>query len=108
MWSEVFLARFQVPTVGTADLVGTYMEAKYKFTTHLWGSARINVMMFGDVSDGEGGQARWDNNTWRMDLSTGWRFNKHWQLKLQYSYGEEQSPGIEGNNLFAVQITLRF
>lgn len=108
LWSEVFLARFQVPTVGNADLVGAYVEAKYKFTTHLWGAARMNVMMFGDVSDGAGGQARWDNNAWRMDLSAGWRFNEHWQLKLQYSYGDEQSPGIEGNNLFAGQITLRF
>jgi hypothetical protein len=68
----------------------------------------MNVMAFGDVADGMGGEAQWDNNAWRMDWSVGWRFNQHWQLKLQYSYGQEQDPGVEGNSLFAGQITLRF
>lgn len=108
VWSELFLARFDVPTVGYAGLLGWYGEVKYKATTHLWTAARINVMAFGDVADGMGGEAQWDNNAWRMDWSVGWRFNQHWQLKLQYSYGQEQDPGVEGNSLFAGQITLRF
>lgn len=108
VWSELFVARFQVPNVGNADLVGGYIETKYKITPHLWAAGRMNVMLFGDVPDGSGGEVRWDNNAWRMDLALGYRFNTHWQIKLQYSYGDEQDPGVQGNNLFAGQITVKF
>jgi len=108
VWSELFLARFEVPNVGHAELLGAYSEVKYKITTHVWAATRMNVMLFGDVPNGVGGETQWDNNAWRLDLALGWRFNQHWQMKLQYSFGEEQDPGTEGNSLFAGQITLRF
>ncbi|HRI16345.1 MAG TPA: hypothetical protein PLX89_25415 [Verrucomicrobiota bacterium] len=108
IWSELFLSRFDVPNVGNADLLGWYAETKYKVTTHLWAAARMNVMVFGEVPDGLGGEAQWDNKAWRLDLALGWRFNQHWQMKVQYSYGREQSPGVQGNSLFAGQITLKF
>ncbi|MBX3734491.1 MAG: hypothetical protein KF791_18090 [Verrucomicrobiae bacterium] len=108
VWSELFVSRFQVPQVGNADLVGGYVETKYKITPHLWAAGRMNVMLFGDVPDGSGGETRWDNNAWRLDVALGYRFNRHWQMKVQYSYGEEQSPGAEGGSLFAGQITVRF
>ena len=56
----------------------------------------------------ETGETRWDKNAWRIDAALGYRFNRHWQAKLQYSYNREEGPLQQGEQLFAAQLTLKF
>lgn len=107
-WSEVFLSRFQVPNVGDADAVSYYLEAKYKITSGLYAAARWNQQLFGTVPDGTGGWETWNNDMYRIDLALGYRFTRHLQSKIQYSFGHRNASLQQGEQLVAAQVTLRF
>jgi len=107
-WAECYETRFQVPTVGDADTVAWYLEAKYKFTPQLFGALRWNQQLFATVPDGEGGSAPWGDNIWSIDMATGYRFTPYTQLKLQYSLGHQDSAASPYSNTVAAQFTVRF
>jgi hypothetical protein len=108
LWVEAFENRFQIPNVGDADQFGYYFEAKYKITPRLFGAARWNQEMFGDISDGAGGRAPWGRNGWRTDFALGYRPNAHTQVKLQYSLAREWPAIRTFDHLLAAQFTIRF
>jgi len=108
LWAEIFASRFEVPNVGDADTLAWYLEAKYKLTSSLFVAARWNQQFFGKVDDGLGGERRWDDDLWRIDAALGWRFTRHLQAKVQYSYTHERGNLQQGEQLVAVQTTLRF
>jgi hypothetical protein len=107
-WGEVFLSRFEVPNVGDANLVSYYLEAKYKITSGLYAAARWNQELFGKVNNGFGGEEPWGNDMYRIDLALGYRFTRHLQGKLQYSFGHRNAALQQGEQLVAAQVTLKF
>jgi len=106
-WAECYETRFQVPTVGNADTVAWYLEAKYKFTAQLFGALRWNQQLFATVPDGEGDRDPWGNNIWSVDIAAGYRFTPYTQLKLQYSLSHQDSVSAYSNTI-AAQFTVRF
>jgi hypothetical protein len=108
LWGEVFLSRFQVPTAGNADLIAYYLEAKYKISSGLYAAARWNQELFGALNNGLGEQVAWGNDMYRIDLALGYRFTRHLQTKLQYSFGHRSSTVQQGEQLVAVQATVKF
>jgi hypothetical protein len=106
LWAECYETRFQVPSVGNADTLAYYLEAKYKFTPQLFGALRWNQQFFGNVSDNEGGSEPWGDDLWRTDLALGYRFTPHTQLKLQYSLACESASDF--SHTLAAQVTVRF
>ncbi len=108
LWSEFYEARFEVPRVGDADTFAYYFEAKYKFTPQLFGALRWNQQLFSDIPDSAGGQVRWSQDLWRIDVAAGYRFTSHIQLKLQYSFQQETTGPHDDNHLIAAQLTVRF
>jgi hypothetical protein len=108
IWSEVFFSRFEVPNVGDADEVAYYIEAKYKISSQWYGAMRWNQQLFGKVDNGLGGQTQWDRDAWRADLALGYRFTRHLQSKLQYSYNRQAGSLQQGEQLVAAQVTLKF
>jgi hypothetical protein len=108
LWAEFYEARFEVPNVGDADTFIYYLEAKYKFTPQLFGAARWNQQFFANVPDGFGGTRPWGYDLWRIDLSTGYRFTAHTQLKIQYSLDDEKNGPRDLGHTWSAQFTLRF
>jgi len=108
LWAEFYEARFEVPRVGDADTFAYYFEAKYKFTPQLFGALRWNQQLFSNIPDGAGGQVRWSQDLWRIDVAAGYRFTSHIQLKLQYSFQQETTGPHDDNHLVATQLTVRF
>ncbi len=108
LWAEFYEAQFEVPRVGDADTFAYYLEAKYKFTPQLFGALRWNQQFFGSVPNGAGGQVRWSQDLWRIDVAAGYRFTSHTQLKLQYSFQKETTGSRDDNHLIAAQLTVRF
>lgn len=108
IWAEFYEARFEVPRVGDADTFAYYFEAKYKFTPQLFAALRWNQQLFANVSDGTGGQIQWSQDLGRVDVSAGYRFTAHTQVKLQYSFQQETTGSHLDNHLVAAQFTLRF
>ncbi|HEV2392355.1 MAG TPA: hypothetical protein VG146_08325 [Verrucomicrobiae bacterium] len=107
-WGEVFLTRFEVPNIGNADLLAYYLELKYKINSGLYAAARWNQELYGTVNNGAGGQEPWDNDMLRIDLALGYRFNRHLQSKVQYSFGHRNTSLQQGEQLLAAQVTLKF
>jgi hypothetical protein len=107
-WGEVFVARFEVPRVGNADVLSYYLETKYKITSNLFAAARWNQELYGNISDGMGGREPWGNDMYRIDLALGYRFTRHLQTKLQYSFGHRQAALQQGEQLVAAQVTVKF
>jgi len=64
--------------------------------------------MFGTVSDGVGGQESWGNDMYRIDLALGYRFTRHLQGKVQYSFGHRNTALQQGEQLVAAQVTCNF
>jgi hypothetical protein len=108
LWAEFYEARFEVPRVGDADTFAYYFEAKYKFTPQLFGALRWNQQLFDTVPDGRGDRVQWGQNLGRIDLSAGYRFTPHTQLKLQYSFQQQTTGPRDTNHLLAAQFTVRF
>jgi hypothetical protein len=50
----------------------------------------------------------WDRDAWRVDTVVGWRFDRHWQVKLQYAFTKQVGPLQQGQQLVVGQVTLRF
>ena len=107
-WGEVFLTRFQVPNVGNANVLSYYVEAKYKITAGLYAAARWNQQIFGTIANGLGGSQTWDNDIACIDLALGYRFTRHLQTKIQYSFGHREGSLQQGEQLVAAQVTLKF
>jgi hypothetical protein len=108
IWAEAFASRFEVPAVGDADTIAYYLEAKYEMTPHLFGALRWNQQLFDKVPNGLGGEERWDRDMWRIETALGYRFDRHFQTKLQYSYSRQNGPFQQGEQLFAAQFTVKF
>jgi hypothetical protein len=108
LWGEVFLSRFEVPNVGNADLIAYYLEVKYKITSGLYAAARWNQELFAKINDGLGDQVPWGNDMYRIDLALGYRFTRHLQTKLQYSFGHRNASLQQGEQLVAAQVTVKF
>jgi hypothetical protein len=108
VWSEVFLSRFDVPNVDDADTVAYYVEARYRWRHDLFPALRWNQQLFGDVRDGAGGERAWDRDAWRIEAALTWRFDPHAQVKAQYAYFRQRGDLLQGEQLVAGQLTLKF
>jgi hypothetical protein len=108
LWAEFYEARFRVPRVGDADTFAYYVEAKYKFTPQLFAALRWNQQLFGDVTNGAGGETRWSQDLGRIDAAVAYRFTPHMQLKIQYSFQRQTTGQKDDNHLVAAQFTIRF
>lgn len=107
-WGEIFFTRFQVPNVGDADTLAYYLETKYKITSQLFAAVRWNQQFFADINNGAGGKTPWDRDVWRVDAALGYRFTRHLQAKIQYSFSDQQGTLQQGQQLAAAQFTLKF
>ena len=95
-------------SVGNADSLAYYLEAKYKFTPQLFGAVRWNQHVFGTLPDGAGGEDKWGGDIWRTDFALGYRFTAHTELKLPYSLERRSADSAGFANTFAAQFTIRF
>jgi hypothetical protein len=105
LFAEVFEARFEVPTVGDSDTLSYYLEAKYKITTQLFGAVRWNEQFYSDIGASD---RPWGNDIWRVDAALGYRFTDYLQTKIQYSFSHQDASLQQGEQLVAVQLTIKF
>lgn len=108
LWAEFVATRFEVPRVGQADAAAWYLEARYKLAASVFAALRWNQQVFGDVSDGRGGEEAWDNDMWRLDAALTWRMARHLQAKVEYDIGRQRGRLQQGEQLVAMQLTLKF
>jgi hypothetical protein len=44
----------------------------------------------------------------QMDLAFGYRFTRHFQSKIQYSFSHREASLQQGEHLVAAQVTMKF
>lgn len=108
VWVEAFQARFEIPTVGDADVVSGYAEVKYRFTSMFAGAVRWNFQTPGSIPGASGTSVKWGRETQRVDIAPTWRFSSHSQLKLQLSLQHEPGAPRRTSHMIAGQFTVRF
>ena len=115
LWGEFFVSRFQVPIAARrsprevdADTAAYYLEGRYRLSPHLAAALRWNQQLFGDVPDGHGGEAAWDRNAFRVDTALAYRFDRHFQVKLQHAFTHQTGTLQQGQQMVAAEMTLRF
>ncbi len=108
VWAELIHSRFDVPNVETVGTTAYYVEGKYKLTTHLFAALRWGQQYFDKIGDGNGGSQRWDRGIAKIELSLGYRLNRHIQLKFQYGFAEQNGALEQGRHSVASQLTLKF
>lgn len=107
-WGEYVFSRFDVPNVGNADTASYFIEGKYKLSAQTFVALRWNQQFFDPVQNGAGAEEDWDRDMWRIDASLGHRFTRHLQAKLQYSYSHQKGGQQQGEQLVALQGTVKF
>jgi hypothetical protein len=107
VWTEIYAARFEIPTVADAETVAYYIEGKYKFSPRFSGALRWNEQLFATIPERQGATA-WGHDVWRVDVAPAYRFTPHVQLKLQYSLQHGDSGGRDFTRTVAAQLTVRF
>ena len=108
VWAEVFASRFDVPRVGNADTLAYYLETRYALTPRVFAALRWNQQFFGSVEDDAGHNRAWDRDAWRVDTAFAYRFDRHLQGKIQYSFTRQRGNLQQGEQLVAAQLTLKF
>ena len=115
LWSEFAWSQYSIPNTtptGTSSGdVGAYsyfIESKWKFMPQFWLSGRWNQQLYSNVTQTNGIETSWYNNLWRADACLGFKINRFTQFKVQYSYTEEAGYVDPGQNLFAVELVIKF
>ncbi len=106
IWAEIVHSQFEVPGIGDVRVTSAFMEAKYKLSASWWLAARWNQSWNGDIPGMD--SLSFDRDSWRADLALGYRISRNAQLKLQYSLGDQQGDDPHGDQLLALQCSLRY
>lgn len=105
VWGELARTSFEVPRVGEVNALIGFVEARYKPAPRWWLAARWNASRFDDIP---GLERSWDRNLRRADFGVGFRASPHFQLKLEFSAGDQAGRDTGGNRLLAGQAVLWF
>jgi hypothetical protein len=108
VWAEAYETRFSIQGAGHADVLGYYVETKYKFAPQFFAAVRWNQEIFGSAVGYDDIPATNLHDVWRIDIAPTYRFSPYTQLKLQYSLQDNGTTTRRYRSLFAVQATQRF
>ena len=107
VWAELVYSDFEVPNVNdTVAFWSYFIEAQYAFKPRWWVSARWNEQIYNKVSTSAGSE-KWDNDLYRIDLGLGHRISRHAQVRLQYSYQQQDADFQNAENFAVVEFSLK-
>lgn len=107
IWSEAFVASFQVPNVPDDAVAWSYyVETRYQWRPGTWLSARWNQEWHNRITTANG-RERWDNPLIRLDLGLGHRFGRHLQGKFQYTYQHQDAAFQNGRHFLVTEWTFK-
>ncbi len=107
VWAELIYSRFEVPNVGPVDTTAYYFEVKYKVSPRFYTAFRWNQQLFSSIDDGGGGTEKWDRDMIKFETALGYRFDNHFQFKLQYSFSDQDGEIEQGQQFVGAQFTIK-
>ncbi len=107
VWAELIYSRFEVPNVGPVDTTAYYFEVKYKVSPRFYTAFRWNQQLFSSIDDGGGGTEKWDRDMIKFETALGYRFDNHFQFKLQYRFSDQDGEIEQGQQFVGAQFTIK-
>lgn len=107
VWAEFLYTEFDVPNVNDDPSFFSYfVEARYNFKPRWWASARWNQQIYNKIETPTG-SLDWDNDLYRIDLGLGHRPTRHTQIRLQYSYQQQDASFQNAENFVVLEFSLK-
>jgi hypothetical protein len=110
---EAIWTRWDVPTLpslGSLDALGFFVEGRYKITAGLYAAARISGSRFSSVDRPEvsGGDVTWDAPVTRLEAGIGYNLHRHLLLKVVLQLNERDGGPTTSRTTPAVQALFWF
>jgi len=108
VWSRWNLPPLDETRIETPqDVLGTYLEARYKLRPGLYLAARLGHLAFNDLSSREWTQT-WDANVTRVEVGAGYAIRRQLLLKGAWQYNWRSGGRVREEGLLAAQVVLWF
>jgi hypothetical protein len=102
---EAFHDRWNVPNVED-DVVDAswYLEAQSDLTSGLWVAGRVGATHFQEVGGGANAPTHWDHDVRRLQLSSGYRFARNLEAKVEWMGTDMEGPLDPRDDLVSMQL----
>ncbi len=108
VWGELFYNTFDIPNVGDdAEILSYYLEGRWSFAQKWWASLRWNQETYNQILTNPATEEDWDNPLYRVDLGLGFRYARHGQIKVQYSFQEQDADFQNGRHFIVSELTFK-
>jgi hypothetical protein len=108
--SEWVFNQWQVPNLAEGHLShsGGYIEGKYELGPGVYYALRYGRMDYGDIDDGQGGQAAWDYGIQRIETGFGYYLDRRTRLKALVQLNRWAGAPDESDHLVSLQLASDF
>lgn len=99
---------WETPWLGTLDVKGGYVEAKWQFPVGAFVAGRLDALRFGEITNGIV-RRPWDNDLTRAEVGAGYRFTRETLGKVVVQRTREARPaGDRTRSLVGAQLSVAF
>ncbi|MDB4699004.1 hypothetical protein OAF45_02565 [Candidatus Latescibacteria bacterium] len=108
--SEWVFNQWQVPNLAEGHLShsGGYIEGKYELGPGVYYALRYGRIDYGDIDDGQGGQAAWDYGIQRIETGFGYYLDRRTRLKALVQLNSWAGALDESDHLVSLQLASDF
>ena len=108
--SEWVFNQWQVPNLAEGHLShsGGYIEGKYELGPGVYYALRYGRIDYGDIDDGQGGQAAWDYGIQRIETGFGYYLDRRTRLKALVQLNSWVGAPDESDHLVSLQLASDF
>jgi hypothetical protein len=111
--AETVFSRWKLPAVGAPaieaplDALATYVEGRYKIQPGLYAAARVDHLVFSEIT-GSLGRETWDAPVTRVEVGGGYSIQRNLLLKVSFQHNSRDGGKISSLNLWAAQLVYWF
>ncbi len=107
-FSQALYNSWQYPNIiDDLNVFGYYAETKYTFRPRWFIAARVNQMLFSNITV-DGINQRWDYNVLQVEGGIGFAIDRNTLVKAVYKESTLYGPERNSNFMFALQMVTRF
>ena len=109
LWGEIGWSRWDSPNVDEPlDATSAFVESRYRLLPGLYAAARLDRLTFSDVTRRTGSKEPWDFPLSRVEIGTGFSWERHVLLKLAGQFNWYDKATDLNENIIVFQIVVHF
>lgn len=109
LYGEASWSRWETPHISESlDAASAFLETRYRLVPGLYVAGRLDRMTFGNVTVADGRSEPWDFPLSRLEIGTGFSWERHVLLKLAGQFNWYDDATELNENIIAFQIVVHF